>query len=336
MFVQYLNKRQQGALLHYAHEMMRVDGTVAGEELAFLNLLRDSAQPGAEAKGVPLKDLAGLFNERLPRVAFLLDVVGMGYADQDFEPTEDELARDLTEALALDDAILSDVKFWVKHSIALHTLHTRGHGDRNRYWRHRRRCVRNGARKLMIEAGTDDRQGRQPTLPANCVWPAMGSSSSISSPLETRARPHVAGIATPNPQGGNDMNVNIVRWDPFKEFDRMFGATDNDWQPLVDIRETKDTYSVALELPAIEPQDVSIELKDDLLHISGERTFETNDETARVYRRERRYGKFSRSFRLPEDADADSITATAKNGVVTIAVGKSVGAQARAIEVQAA
>ena len=132
------------------------------------------------------------------------------------------------------------------------------------------------------------------------------------------------------------MNMNIVGWDPFKEFDRVFGAAANGWQPLVDIRETKDAYSVDLELPAIEPKDVSIKLKDGLLHVSGERAFETNDETARVCRRERRYGKFSRSFRLPEDADANTVTATAKNGVVTIAVGKSANAQARAIEVQAA
>ena len=119
MFVQYLNERQQGALLHYAHEMMRVDGTVGGEELALLDLLRDQAQPGVEAEDVPLKDLAGLFDDRLTRVAFLLEVIGMGYANQDFEPTEDNLARDLTEALALDDDILSDVKSWVKRQLLL-------------------------------------------------------------------------------------------------------------------------------------------------------------------------------------------------------------------------
>ena len=136
------------------------------------------------------------------------------------------------------------------------------------------------------------------------------------------------------------MNMNVVRWDPFRaldrELDRTFGGTTSDWQPLVDIRETKDAYKVDLELPAIEPDDVRIELKDGLLHVSGERAFGTDGEAERVYRRERRYGKFSRSFRLPEDADADAITATARNGVVRIAVGKSAQAQARAITVQAA
>ena len=120
MFVQYLNERQQGALLHYAHEMMRVDGEVAGEELALLDVLRDQAQPGVEAEDVPLKDLAGLFDDRLTRVAFLLEVVGMGFANQDFDPAEDKLARDLTDALALDDGdILADVKSWVKRQLLL-------------------------------------------------------------------------------------------------------------------------------------------------------------------------------------------------------------------------
>ena len=132
------------------------------------------------------------------------------------------------------------------------------------------------------------------------------------------------------------MNMNAVRLDPFKEFDRMLGMATNDWQPLVDIREAENAYSVELDLPAVEPRDVRVELKDGLLHVSGERALETNDETEHVRHRERCHGKFSRSFRLPKDADADAITATAKNGVVCIAIGKSATAQARAIEVQAA
>lgn len=132
------------------------------------------------------------------------------------------------------------------------------------------------------------------------------------------------------------MNVNIARWDPFKDFDWMFAPAANDWQPLVDIRETKEGYGVDVELPAIDPKAVRIELKDGLLHVRGERRFEADEKTERVHRRERRYGKFARSFRLPEDADPDAITATAANGVVRINVGKSAKAQARAIEVRAA
>lgn len=119
MFVQYLNERQQGALLHYAHEMMRVDSTVAGEELALLDMLRDQAQPGVEAEDVPLQDLAGLFDDRLTRVAFFLEVVGMGYANQDFDPAESKLAQDLADAMDLGNDTLEDVKSWVERQLLL-------------------------------------------------------------------------------------------------------------------------------------------------------------------------------------------------------------------------
>lgn len=120
MFVQYLNDRQQGVLLHYAHEMMRVDGAVAGEELALLDVLRDQAQPGVEAEDVPLRELAGIFDDRLTRVAFLLEVVGMGYANRDFDPAESQLAGDLADALGLnEDGTLEGVKSWVQRQLLL-------------------------------------------------------------------------------------------------------------------------------------------------------------------------------------------------------------------------
>ena len=69
---------------------------------------------------MPIKDLASLFDDRLTRVAFLLEVVGMGYANQDFDPAESQLARDLANALALgDDDTLEDVKSWVKRQLLL-------------------------------------------------------------------------------------------------------------------------------------------------------------------------------------------------------------------------
>ncbi len=141
------------------------------------------------------------------------------------------------------------------------------------------------------------------------------------------------------------MNMNIVRWDPFRELSQLFdrdafaGANANGnvhrWQPLVDIRETKDAYRVEVELPAVDAKDVRIELKSGVLHVSGERRF-ANDEDGRVHRRERSYGKFTRSFRLPEDANPAAIDASAKDGVVSIAIGKVAEAQARTIEVEAA
>ena len=145
--------------------------------------------------------------------------------------------------------------------------------------------------------------------------------------------------------------MNIVRWNalPFRSreldqvFDRYvlpvpgsFAPNGHDWRPLVDIRETDDAYRVDLELPAVDPKDVSITFKDGVLRVAGTRQFANDDESGRVHRSERHYGRFTRSFRLPEDADADAIRATAKDGVVSIAVAKSAKAAAKEIEVELA
>ena len=141
--------------------------------------------------------------------------------------------------------------------------------------------------------------------------------------------------------------MNIVRWNPFHEIDQVLDryvlpvpgssvANGHDWRPLVDIRETEDAYRVDLELPAVDPKNVSITFKDGVLNVSGERQFANEDESGRVHRSERRYGRFTRSFRLPEDADADSIRATAKDGVISIAVAKSEKSATREIQVELA
>ena len=119
MFVQYLNERQQGALLHYAHEMMRVDGAVADEELVQLDVLREQAQSGVEAQDVPLDELAALFDDRASQIAFLLEVVGMGYANDGFDPAESQLANDLVNALVLGNGVLDEVKSWVTRQLSL-------------------------------------------------------------------------------------------------------------------------------------------------------------------------------------------------------------------------
>ena len=119
MFVQYLNERQQSALLYYADRMARTDGSVAAEELVQLDVLRQQAQPGVTAQDVPLGELAALFDDRVSRVAFLLEVVGMGYANDEFDPAESQLASDLVGALAVDDGVLDEVKSWVTRQLSL-------------------------------------------------------------------------------------------------------------------------------------------------------------------------------------------------------------------------
>lgn len=136
--------------------------------------------------------------------------------------------------------------------------------------------------------------------------------------------------------------MHVVRWNPFREIDEIFGRYGqtrylnepaHDWRPLVDIRETDDAYAVDVELPTVDPKEVTVSLNDGVLHISGERKLEESDTFGQLHRSERRYGNFTRSFRLPRDADADSIKASAKDGVITVRVAKSDGNGGRTISI---
>ncbi len=139
--------------------------------------------------------------------------------------------------------------------------------------------------------------------------------------------------------------MNLVHWDSIRDFDNLFRAGPvvpgireraSNWLPAIDVRESNDAYRVDVELPAVAPEDVEVSCKDGLLTISGERRHERENGDERVHRSERRFGRFARSFRLPDDADRDSIEATAAQGVVTISVAKRENARARSIEVKTA
>ena len=139
--------------------------------------------------------------------------------------------------------------------------------------------------------------------------------------------------------------MNLVHWDSIRDFDNLFRAGTilprirehaSNWLPAIDVRESSDAYRVDVELPAVAPEDVEVSCKDGLLTISGERKYQHTDDDERVHRSERLFGRFARSFRLPDDADEDSIEATAAQGVITISVAKRENARARSIEVKTA
>ena len=139
--------------------------------------------------------------------------------------------------------------------------------------------------------------------------------------------------------------MQLVRMNSLRGFDHLWNAVAADaaanvraanasWQPAVDIREGKDSYSISLDVPAVEPTDIKVAVHDGVLTISGERPVEKADVDTKVHRAERRVGKFSRSFTLPEDANADAIEATAKSGVLTVRITKRAERQPVAIEVK--
>lgn len=120
MFVQNLNERQQGVLLHYADEVMRIDGRIDADELMAMDILRNQAEPGVNAEDVPIEQLPGLFEDRLSRVAFLLELVGMGYANKDFDPKESELVGRVANVFSFhDDGTMGAIEAWVRDQLAL-------------------------------------------------------------------------------------------------------------------------------------------------------------------------------------------------------------------------
>ena len=131
----------------------------------------------------------------------------------------------------------------------------------------------------------------------------------------------------------------IVRWDPFRDvatlqdrinriFNESFGGSRDlndevglyDWRPPVDIYETDDGIVLKAELPGINKEDVSVEVKDNVLTLKGERLLDPEIKDENYYRKERSFGKFNRSFSLQEQIKPDLIKASFKDGVLTVEI----------------
>jgi len=94
--------------------------------------------------------------------------------------------------------------------------------------------------------------------------------------------------------------------------------------PSADAAATEETYEINVELPGVSENDISVELHNNVLTVKGEKRFEREEKGKTYYFSERRYGSFHRSFRVPEDVEAEKVTAGFKDGVLTIKVPKKV------------
>lgn len=92
------------------------------------------------------------------------------------------------------------------------------------------------------------------------------------------------------------------------------------FSPSAHAAATTDAYEVALELPGMSDNEIHLEVRGDRLVVTGEKQVHREDSGKNFYFSERAYGRFRRSFQLPEDADLDSIGAAYKDGVLTITV----------------
>jgi HSP20 family protein len=104
--------------------------------------------------------------------------------------------------------------------------------------------------------------------------------------------------------------------------------------PKVDISESDNGYIIKADLPGMDKNDVSISVENDVLTITGEKTDEHKREKGKYYHLERSYGKFCRSFSLPDGVDAEKITASMKNGVLELEILKSEKLKPKSIEIK--
>ncbi len=117
--------------------------------------------------------------------------------------------------------------------------------------------------------------------------------------------------------------INRMFDDPL--FARAFDKEDipmSSWNPAVDIYEDDDSFVVNAELPGVKKEDITIDLKDRVLTIRGERTFDNEIKEDKYFRRERFSGKFQRSFSLPASVDPNKIKAEYKDGVLNVRIPK--------------
>jgi HSP20 family protein len=106
------------------------------------------------------------------------------------------------------------------------------------------------------------------------------------------------------------------------------------WTPAVEVRETEDQVSMAVELPGIDPSNVNLSVKDGVLTISGEQQPPVDQEGKSTVRySERWYGRFERSFTLPSGVEPGRIDASYDAGILTIRLHKSEQAKPRQIQI---
>lgn len=127
-----------------------------------------------------------------------------------------------------------------------------------------------------------------------------------------------------------------------REMDRLLGGFDRpnggelaSWTAPTEVRETGDALLFAIELPGMRPEDIELTVENSVLTVSGEKKFEREAEADEGEYRlfERRYGRFSRSFSLPNTVDANNVDASYDNGVLTVRLPKSETARPRRIEI---
>jgi HSP20 family protein len=138
----------------------------------------------------------------------------------------------------------------------------------------------------------------------------------------------------------------LTRWEPFAElgelrsrFDRIFEDLANGggrtWSPAIDVVHDDGDIVVHADIPGIKPDEVKIEVEDDILTVSGEHEEKKEHKGKEYLRRERRFGSFSRSVVLPAGVDPKKISAKTHDGVVEVKIPLPKEPEKKKIEIKA-
>lgn len=139
----------------------------------------------------------------------------------------------------------------------------------------------------------------------------------------------------------------IVRWDPAVEVDslqtemnRLFdgffgGGGRRRWIPAMDLAESDDELVLTADLPGMSEDDIAIEVRDNVLAISGERKDERREQGRGFHRAERTFGSFSRTLTLPRGVEADRVSASFDQGVLEVHIPKPAERKPHRVQISA-
>lgn len=117
----------------------------------------------------------------------------------------------------------------------------------------------------------------------------------------------------------------------FDEGQMLIGT---EWMPRIDVKEDDAQYTVTADIPGVDPKDINVTMENGMLCIKGERRSEKEEKKRNYHRKECVMGSFERSFRMPDTADSNRISAKGKNGVLTIQIGKKEVAKPKTIKIE--
>jgi HSP20 family protein len=118
------------------------------------------------------------------------------------------------------------------------------------------------------------------------------------------------------------------------EFYPALKVGSNGWEPDVDILERKDDFVIAAELPGMDKEDLSLTLEDDVLTLKGEKSRQAPEEDEKYDLSERRFGKFSRRFVMPQSIKPEEIKTSFKDGLLRVSIPKSEAEEKKEIKVE--